>query len=255
MDDTSFSPPTASDSNSTDIVELNKKAIEAAMSQNWEEAVKLNNEIIKEEPENIACMNRLGHALFEVGDLPKSKKTYQQVLEMDPYNVIAQKNIKKIESFKNGLLPSNHTNGNCTISPALFLSEPGITQVVNLTKLAEPQKLLMLSPGTMITLVSKNRGIVVVDGDNGYLGALPDDIAHSLARFIKGGNKYQALVKSAKANSVTVLLREVFRSKKFKEQPSFLNNSAASTYSSKHIVVFSDETPVDDLADDNEDMD
>ena len=52
---------------------------------------------------------------------------------------------------------------------------------------------------------------------------LPDDTAHLLTRLIKGGNKYELFIKSVRVNALSVLIRETFRSKRFKNQPSFLD--------------------------------
>jgi len=235
-------------------VSLQKQAIDAALSYNWEEAVLLNKQIIKDQPEDIDCLNRLARAFFELGKLPQAKKLYQTVLKIDPYNSIAQKNLKRVNSFKgtprDGVVSHNGTH--MAISPALFLEEPGITTVVNLIKLAEPNKLSLLYPGMMVNLTLKNRRICVTDQDSNYLGALPDDMSHLILKLLAGGNKYQALIKSVKANGLTVLIRETFRSKKFRNQPSFLTDSHSFAYSSDHINFSTedgDDSPVEESSD------
>lgn len=221
--------------------ELHKLAIDAALSSDWIKAEEINKKIIKIEPENTECLNRLGRALLELEKVKQAKKTYQSVLKLDPYNSIAQKNLKRLQSFREGV---KHTN-NSIISPSLFLEEAGITKVVNLVKLAEPQRLSRLYPGALVVLVPKNRGISVTDLDNNYLGALTDDLSHSLMKLIKGGNKYQSLIKSVKPNSLTILIRETYRSRRFKNQPSFLDNSKAFAYSSDNITLSFSEMSAD----------
>lgn len=242
------------DSSSTQT--LNRLAIDAALNQRWAEALEINKELNKLEPENIECLNRLAKAYFELGKYSQTKKIYQEVLKLDPYNTIAQKNLKKVSVFKKNADPvsvDEASNGisHTPISPDLFLEEPGVTKVVTLVKVAEPQKLVMLSSGMNVNLVLKNRGICVTYGNNNYLGALPDDTSHHLLKLIKGGNKYMAIIKSIKYNSITLLLREVFRSKKFKNQASFIDGSRALTYSSDNISLFTgdndDETPDEDM--------
>lgn len=229
---------------------LDNLAIDAALNCNWNKAEEINKQIIKENPQNTACLNRLARALFELGKYQQAKKIYQSVLEIDPYNSIAQKNLKRVSTFKKnepkeGLAnSSNSTN----ISPSLFLEEAGITKVVTLIKVAEPQKLSRLYPGGMVKLVTKNRGISITYNDNNYLGVLADDTAHHLLKLIKGGNKYCALLKSVKPNGLSILIREVFRARRFKNQPSFLDNSSVITYSSDHISLSYD----DSISDSNE---
>lgn len=136
----------------------------------------------------------------------------------------------------------------------MFLEEPGITTLVNLVKIAEPQKLLKLSPGTVVNLVPKKRGVSVTDFKNVYLGAFPDDSAFHLLKLLKGGNKYMAIIKSIKPPSgLTILVREVYRSKKFKNQASFLDESRVVAFSSENISLMergSDEDDSSPLAED-----
>ncbi len=230
---------------------LSNKAIEAALVFNWTEAIELNKEIVKTTPENVDCLNRLARAYFEIGKYQQAKKIYQQVLELDPYNTIAQKNLKRASSFKKNLEDGEVKEHLQTqaISPASFLEEPGITKAVTLIKVAEPQKLSKLCSGIMVNLVAKNRGISITDQEGHYLGVLPDDTGHLLLRLIKGGNKYQAIIKSVKTNGLTILIREIFRSKKFRNQSSFLDSTSVSTYSSDNISL-----SYDDSSDDSSDQ-
>lgn len=216
---------------------LQRQAIQAALNCDWAQALEINQELIKLEPTNIECMNRMAKAYFELGKYSDAKNIYEEVLKIDPYNPIAQKNLKKVTSFKkdgNGHLNNNHPN---TLSASFFLQEPGITKSVTLIKVAEPQKLLTLSAGQMVNLVTKNRGISVTDYNNNYLGVLPDDTAHHLLKLIKGGNRYQAFIKSIRPNSLVVIVREVFRSKKFKNQASFLDDAKILSYSSDNLSL------------------
>lgn len=235
---------------------LNHLAIEAALSYDWEKAVELNKEIIKETPQDTDSLNRLARAYFELGRFPQAKKIYQEVLALDPYNVIAQKNLKKVASFKKGAKNGSFNHNGAPkphISPALFLEEAGVTKVISLLKLAEPQKLSVLSPGELVTLALKNRGITVTDENNNYLGVLPDDLSHHLIRLISGGNKYQCLIKSVKPNSLSILIREIVRSKKFKNQPSFIGDAKVVSYSSDHLTITDDDdTPSVDSSEGDE---
>lgn len=219
--------------------ELNSMAIDAALNCRWEEAVQLNQKILEHNPESTESLNRLAKAYFELGKYTVAKKTYNEVLRIDPYNTIAQKNLKKVSSIKksDGVLLNSST---MVISPALFLEEPGITTLVSLVKVAEPQKLLTLSPGSVVSLIEKKRGISVADSNNQYLGAFPDDSAYHMLKLLKGGNKYQVIIKSVRPNGLTILVREIHRSKKFRNQASFLDESRVTSYSSDNIPLMSD---------------
>ena len=237
----------------TDPLLLNQQAIDAALSCRWEEAIIINNKLLEFEPQRTEFLNRLAKAYFELGKYSESKKLYIQVLAIDPYNTIAEKNLKKVNSLKkdDGVKFHNGHNNIMILSPSLFLEEPGITTLVSLVKVAEPQKLLTLSPGTVVELVIKKRGVSVIDGNKQYLGAFPDDSAFHLLKLLKGGNKYQVIIKSVKPNGLTILIREIYRSKKFKNQASFLDDSRIVAISSENFPMVNDESSDDSSSDDS----
>src|SRR3990167_5490827 len=217
--------------------DLYRQALDAALNCDWDKALEINLRLSKLLPGNTECLNRLAKSYFELGKYTLAKKIYSQVLEIDPYNTIAQKNIKKISSFKKNANGLNHNGGGngllkASLSPSLFLEEPGVTKIVN--------------------LIAKKRGISVVDSYNQYLGALPDDSAHHLQKLISGGNKYQVIIKSVKNNGLSILIREVFRSKKFKNQASFFYESRVLAYSSDNISLMK-EMPEDDTGEEASD--
>lgn len=226
--------------------ELHKQAINAAITCNWQTAIDINQKLLEEDPQNTEVLNRLAKAHFEIGSYSQARKIYIKVLEIDPYNTIAEKNLKKAASLKKDGQGSG--SASMALSPAMFLEEPGVTTLVNLVKIAEPQKLLRLSPGTVVNLVEKKRGVSVTDFQGIYLGAFPDDSAFHLLKLLKGGNKYVAIIKSVRPPSgLTVLVRETLRSKKFKNQASFLDESRIVAFSSENISL------MERRSDDNDD--
>jgi len=230
---------------------LYQLAIDAALDLRWEEALKINKKIIKLEPQNIDALNRQAKAYMELGKTSLAKKSYAEVLKVDPYNPIALKNLKIMKSFKpNGqnLFPCNQTK----LSPSLFLQEPGKTKIVNLIKVAEPQKLSQAFCGMKVEMAVKNRKITIIDPNGNYLGVLPDDINHHLIRLFKGGNKYDLFVKSIRVNNLSIIIKETFRSKRFKNQPSFLEYSNASPATS--ILTSFDNSEEDSEEDEEQDL-
>lgn len=203
---------------------LNRLAIDAALSSKWDVALRLNRQIIKVEPLNVDALNRQARCYMELGKNNLAKKFYAEVLKIDPYNPIAAKNLKIIKSFKSNGSP-HLSDGQVKVAPGQFLQEPGKTKVVSLLKVAEPKTLSQTFCGMTVNMLIKNRKIIIVDSFESYLGVLPDDISHHLVRLIKGGNKYNLIIKSIKVNGLSVLIREIYRSKRFKNQPSFLEGS------------------------------
>lgn len=195
------------------------QAITAALKSSWTEAVDVNCELLKENPLDIEALNRLAHAYKQAGEIKKAQTTYRKVLKIDRFNPIATKNlwlldrlpknIKKLEGF------------NCSSFAQMFLEEPGKTKVVSLINLAPLRTILSLSAGTPVNLFIKRRTVTVCTVNGTYLGALPDDLSSKLIRLLKGGNRYEAYVKTVGKNSLTVFLRELFRSSRFKTVPTF----------------------------------
>lgn len=221
-----------------------KKAIDAALNGRFEEALQLNQQILKNDKQNVDALNRLARAYFELGNLKLSNKYYNLALKYDPYNPIAQKNLKIIKAFKGKSNGKNKLQPPLLISPSMFLQEPGKTKVVSLLKVAEPAKLSQVYCGMLVLLIIKQRGISVTSQDNGYLGILPDDLAHTLIRLIKGGNKFSAFVKSVRVNGVSIMIREEKRSERFHNQPSFVDFPTFTGDQSFAVNLKKEETPI-----------
>lgn len=224
------------DANSSVSSNLSDQAIQAALNCRWEEALRLNKQILKVDPQNIDALARCAKAYLELGRSNLAKKFYSEVLQYDPYNPIALKNLKIIKAFKSNGKPHLNGNGDNKLSASLFLQEPGKTKIVNLLNVCEPQKLSSAFCGMKVEMIIKNRKLIVVDVEGGYLGVLPDDICHHLLKLLKGGNKYSLLIQSIRVNGLSVLIRETFRSKRFKNQASFLEKS---TYTPSSEIISS----------------
>ncbi len=233
---------------------LSMLAIDAALNCRWDDALKLNKKIIKEEPRNIDALNRQARVYMEMGKHSLAKKYYSEVVKIDPYNPIALKNLKIIKSFKPHKGEENHilSTNSIKLSASLFLQEPGKTKIVNLLKVAEPQRLSKAFCGMCVSMVIKNRKIIVVDSEGDYLGVMPDDINYHILRLLRGGNKYELFIKSIKVNGLAVLVKETYRSKRFKNQPSFLENSDTTLKLSEIFTPLDRDDSEEDEAD-NED--
>lgn len=101
---------------------LTKKAIEASLKQKWNEAISLNSEILKIYPDNIDAKIRLGRSYLQTKEFSKAKKIFKEVLEKDPINSIALKNM---ELAKNQKTECNGNGGK--LSTKALLKEPGTT--------------------------------------------------------------------------------------------------------------------------------
>lgn len=193
-------------------------AINAALIQDWKEAIRINLALLKTDKNNISILNRLGFAYLQSGEVADAKKTFTKVMKLDPYNQIAEKNIKKLGIVKQkDLVKTKRTQ----VAPMSFLEEPGKTKIVECVNAAPLAVLSTVYPGEEVELKAKNHVVEVRSYHGTYLAALPDDLSFRLIKFLAVGNTYQALVKSITKNSLMIFIRELSRGKRFASQPSF----------------------------------
>lgn len=198
------------------MIPLKSQAIQQALNGNWDEAILLNKQILEETPNDIDTLNRLAFAYSINGKAKEAKETYQHVLDIDPANPIAQKNLKKVSGITAKVKPSLH------IATNMFLEVNGETRIVSLVNTAPNQVIKSLQIGQLLVLSIKRSKIFVLDEQKQYMGMLPDDISRRLIKFLEGGNAYDAYVKSTEQNGIVIFIKEVKRAAKFKNQPSFL---------------------------------
>jgi hypothetical protein len=210
---------------------LSDAAVNAALSQNWLEAIVVNKQILQQSPKDIGALNRLGFALLKTGKIREGKQLFEKVLKLDPYNRIAGNNIKKIDSLKKS---TSDFIRDCPVSPLLFLEEPGKTKIVDCVNVASSQILSSLSCGQEVYLKLKKHGIEIRDTKGVYIGALPDDLSFKLLIFITGGNQYSVNIKRIAKSCVSVFIREIQRGKKFSNQSSFCGTTSYIPYAHDH---------------------
>jgi hypothetical protein len=191
-----------------------QQAIQATLEGNWELAITINEELLKEDASDIETLNRLAFAYIVVGKKTHAKNTYKKVLEIDIFNPIAIKNLKRLDT-------ASSTNSN-TLVKNRFLEESGKTKIVTLLNTAPPKVIQSLQVGQTVKLCIKRLKIFVLDEENQYIGMLSDNISQRLIKFLKGGNMYDVYVKSIEPHSISIFILEKKRSSRFKNQPTFL---------------------------------
>lgn len=199
--------------------ELEEQAIKAALNQNWSKAIEINKAILKDNPKDIPALNRLGRAFWETSKIEEANKTYKKVIKIDPFNPIANKNLKRLIKAKKR--PHKNLKNDFTHSGKVFLEEPGKTKLVRLTRLNSPDVLSELDSGDPVFFLVKKRLVSILDTNKNYLGSIPEDLSQRLIKFIKGGNQYQGFVRSVDRQKLEIFIREISRSKKFTDIPSF----------------------------------
>jgi len=201
------------------MVLLKDLAVKYALDNNWKEAIQINQDILSENPNDIDALNRLGFSYLKCNNLKKAKEHFEKVIALDRTNPIAQKNLRKVQALSGN--KNNGDNNNIQKIDGLFIQETGRTKAIELRNLADKKTLLLLETADEVNLVIKRSKVFVQKSDKTYIGMLPDDIGMRLISLIKGGNEYKACIMSADDKKVIIFVKEVKKSKKFANQPSF----------------------------------
>ena len=184
--------------------DLAQQAVSASLTLDWEKAVLLNSQIIKNNPEDIDALNRIARAYAEVGNLTKAKIASQKVLKIDRLNPIATKCLLKWKNFKAG---NGKTNLRTIALPSVFIEEPNKTKTVNLFYLGDSINLANLTCGDLVKLVPHMHRLNVVTYDDKLIGRFPDDLASKFIKLMKNGNSYDALIRSTHEKQVKIFVR------------------------------------------------
>ena len=198
------------------MISLKSQAIQTALVGDWNNAISLNELILKEYPDDINTLNRLGFALLSIGNVKEAKTVYEKVLSLDMKNPIAIRNLKRLSG-------TNSVKINITLNN-LFIEETGKTKIIELVNIADKKVISFLRSGEKISIRIKRNKIFALDSEDRYIGMLPDDICRRLTEFINGGNLYDAYVWTVDDNKICVFIREVKRVKKYTNQPSFISS-------------------------------
>lgn len=202
--------------------QLAQDAIRAALECKWDTALHLNNQILTHNPEDLCALNRSARAYMELGDIDLALDMYRKVLELDRYNVVAVKNIKRLTQVKQVRQGKSYTQVRNTSDMILnFIEEPGKTKIVQLVKPATPEVLFSLRVGDRVDMLVKGKGIQIQSLHSLYVGRLPDDLAYNLMQLMSYGNTYDSYLKHVMHNKVFIFIRETYRNVEVMSHPSF----------------------------------
>jgi Tetratricopeptide repeat. len=198
---------------------LRKQAVDLAVQGRWEEAEMINKDIIERFPADVEAYNRLGRALTELGDFTRAKEAYLQTLEFAPGNVIAKKNLARLASLPESMMPSDDEQHEVLPSKTqaqrvaleLFTAEMGKAAVISLCNVASKGVIAKISPGGQVWLSVKGHRLIVESESGEYLGELEPKHALRLIKLTKGGNKYAAAILSVRDNEVRVVVKEEYQ--------------------------------------------
>jgi tetratricopeptide (TPR) repeat protein len=185
-----------------------REAVSLASQGRWEEAVDVNNDVLRAFPSDTDALNRLGKALSQLGRYSEARGAFQRSLDHDPVNPIARKNLHRLAHLEDAPVP-DRADG---IAPRLFIEESGKSCVTTLWSPAPAAVLARVAAGDAVTLNLDGAGVGATTAAGGApLGRLEPRLAARLARLMPAGNRYAAAVASVRDGQVAVVLREVYR--------------------------------------------
>jgi len=196
-----------------------QQAISLAMQGRWKEAITANKSILESFPNDVDAYNRLGKAYMELGDYALAKEAYGRAVEIDPYNGIARKNLRRLS-----LLAESRSDAGTEsrmIEPHHFIEETGKTGVVSLCYLAAPNVLAKMAAGDRVNLNVNGANLTITNARDEYLGEVEPRHEPRMVRLIQGGNQYNAAIVSASDEKVTVIIREIYQHPSQEGQLSF----------------------------------
>ena len=235
-----------------------QEAINAALENDWEKALRLNQELLEKYPDDIETLNRLARSFGETGKINEAKRLYKKVLGLDPYNQIAERNLRKLSSIKKADIKNGQSTS--TIKGDFFLEEPGKTITTLLEDTAMPSVLATLRTGDKAVLSAHRNNLVVTVNNGKRIGKIEKTLAGKIIANLRIGSKFEAFIKSVslkseaskKENSqATLFIREIHRSSKASSAP-FPTTAAAFTpfVREEALNLLSNQAPVPTEADD-----
>lgn len=185
-----------------------KEAINFAMQARWAEAVNINKQLTEDFPTDVDSYNRLGRAYLELGKYTLARVAYSQAQELDPYNAIAARNLRRL----NDLSDSDATEmEKGKVEPQHFIEEIGKAGVVTLYDLSAKEDRARTVAGDRVKLAAEGASLNVYNSRDVFMGKVDQKYAQRLIRLLIGGNQYSASVVKSTMDMMTVIIRETYQ--------------------------------------------
>ena len=217
----------------TNVNSLIKSAIREASNNNWEKAKKLNLVILNISKNNIETLNRLGISYMKLSNKVNATKCFKNVLKISPNNVIAQKNLNKLQLN----LPEITINLS-KIDSANLINETG--KSIHLKcDIKNSKKILNqgIDTGSILTIRNEKDSIGIYKG-NSKIHIIDNSIAKRISNLINLGNEYTCTVLGVSENSININIKETSKSKKTMQIisfPEYLNSDLHKTSINQNI--------------------
>lgn len=219
------------------ISDLESQAIIAAKKGQWEQALQLNNNILKDHPEDIGALNRSGFASLQLQEIDRAIEFFKRTLAIEKNNPIA---LRQLENIRRDQIKPPQFDADS------FVEEPSKSKIISLLRLADKNILEKLSIGQTLNLRPKSRFLSIETADKTYIGSLPEDISLRLTFLIKRGNQYLCQLHSANAKHASVYIKETYQDPANRDFHSFVSNFQPGSDDNigEDLLLLADESPL-----------
>lgn len=229
-----------------------EEAVQQALESRWAEALATNQALIEKYGADEDTHNRMGKALTELGRLPDALESYSAALTLNPLNLIAQKNVRKLAT----LLESKGTVATAaqTIDVEAFTEEPGKSAVTVLTPPAERVS-VSVAPGDLVELQADSDQLLAETARGVPLGAVDTKISRRLLPLMASGNRYSAAVSRVDDKVIEIIIRETYQAPANAQRTSFqLSRNRRDEFRpyAKESLLASREIDAESMGDDDE---
>lgn len=189
-----------------------EEARDVALTGDWEQSLAVDEQFLERFPRDPEALNRRGRALLELGKYQESWAAYSEALSADPANMIARRNLQRLEMLASSDVERDIPDEPIPSSRAgAFVEEIGKTWVDELTKAVDDPVLAAVSPGEQLQFETKDVRVTVLSRSGVQLGELEQRIAQRLIDLINAGNRYEMYALGMSGHSLRFILREVYR--------------------------------------------
>jgi tetratricopeptide (TPR) repeat protein len=195
-----------------------EEAIQFALESRWGEALAVNRALLERHGEDEETFNRLGKALSELGQAEEALDAYQKSLRINPLNIIAQKNVRKLSALLQA--PTRPEGMAAAIDVDLFTEEPGKSGITVLVPPAGGVD-VVVAPGDVVEL-HVDQGQLRARTVRGIdLGDVDTKLARRLLPLMISGNRYSAAVARVDDRKIEVMIRETYQAPENARKTSF----------------------------------
>lgn len=230
----------------------------ASLDGDWTGALRLNTEIGERFSPDAEVFNRRGRALNQQSRYGEAFEAYQEALRLDPANMIARRNLQRLETLRGRSAPTDSGEASpfmVTIPrPHVFIEEVGKTWSGELVNPIDMDTLSETSSGQQLDVVVDDGRLYAATPDGKRLGEFETDTARRVISLMEGGNRYEIYALGVSASSLRVILRETYRDPDQATRVSFPGKIKATRayLRERDILLQRDEADFLDMSDDEE---